>query len=151
MVTLVLIFCLGQKRPMHRAPARLRGTVRIDGLHGGRSVRRRRVPANPSRLAASQVAVRDRPSTRTSLTTPVGLALISSTTVPCAMHLALPSFGRFTSQQLHRRAAKYRRMAITVCGQDTIRALKRLAVRFALLAAKREIEEGVLSNEAEGQ
>ena len=56
-----------------------------------------------------------------------------------------------TSQELHRRAAEYRRMAIMARGQDTIRALNTLAVRFALLAARREIEEGVLSNEAEGQ
>jgi len=46
-----------------------------------------------------------------------------------------------TSQELHGRAAEYRRMAITARGQDTIRALNTLAVRFALLAAKREVEE----------
>jgi hypothetical protein len=56
-----------------------------------------------------------------------------------------------TSQQLHRRAAEYRQLAITARGQDTIRALHTLAVRFTLSAAKREIEEGVLSNEVEGQ
>ena len=46
-----------------------------------------------------------------------------------------------TSQELFHRAAEYRRMAITAHGQDTIRALNTLAVRFALLAARREIEE----------
>jgi hypothetical protein len=56
-----------------------------------------------------------------------------------------------TSRELLHRAAEYRQLAITARGQDTIRALHTLAIRFALLAAKREIEEGMLSNEAEGQ
>ena len=56
-----------------------------------------------------------------------------------------------TSRELQRRAAEYRRMAFLASGQDTIRALNTLAVRFALLAARREIEEDVLSNEADGQ
>ena len=56
-----------------------------------------------------------------------------------------------TSQELDRRAAEYRRMAILARGQDTIRALNTLAVRFAMLAARREIEESVVSNEADGQ
>ena len=55
-----------------------------------------------------------------------------------------------TSQELLHRAAEYRQLAITARGQDTIRALHTLAVRFALLATEREIEEGVLSDEAEG-
>ena len=46
-----------------------------------------------------------------------------------------------TSQELHRRAAEYRRMAILAHGGETIRALNMLAVRFALLAARREVEE----------
>ena len=50
-----------------------------------------------------------------------------------------------TSQQLLDRAAEYRRMAISARGQDTIRALNTLAVRFALMAARREIE-GRFSN-----
>jgi hypothetical protein len=54
-----------------------------------------------------------------------------------------------TSQELLHRAAEYRQMAITARGQDTVRALNTLAVRFALLAARREIEEGVFSNGAE--
>ena len=56
-----------------------------------------------------------------------------------------------TSQELLHRATEYRQLSVTARGQDTIRALNTLAVRFALLAAKREIEEGVFSNEAEGQ
>jgi hypothetical protein len=46
-----------------------------------------------------------------------------------------------TSRELLRRAAEYRRMAITARCQDTIRALHTLAARFALLAARREVEE----------
>ena len=55
-----------------------------------------------------------------------------------------------TSQQLLDRAAEHRRMAIMAHGQDTIRAMNPLAIRFALLAARREIEERVFSNKAEG-
>jgi hypothetical protein len=46
-----------------------------------------------------------------------------------------------TSEELSRRAIEYRRMAMTAIGQATILALNKLAVRFALLAARREIEE----------
>jgi len=46
-----------------------------------------------------------------------------------------------TSQELLRRAAEYRRMAIMAHGQATILALNKLAIRFALLAARREIDE----------
>jgi len=46
-----------------------------------------------------------------------------------------------TSQELLRRAVKYRRMAITAHGQATIAALNKLAIRFALLAARREVDE----------
>jgi hypothetical protein len=53
-----------------------------------------------------------------------------------------------TSQELQSRAAEYRRMAILASGQDTIRALNTLAVRFALLAARREVEE-TSGNEAD--
>ena len=55
-----------------------------------------------------------------------------------------------TPQELLHRATEYRQMAITARGQDTIRALNTLVVRFALLAARREIEEEV-QNEAEDQ
>ena len=48
-----------------------------------------------------------------------------------------------TSQELLQRATEYRQMAITARGRDTIRALNTLAVRFALLAAKREIAENI--------
>jgi hypothetical protein len=44
-----------------------------------------------------------------------------------------------TSQELHRRAVEYRRMAMTARGQAP--ALDRLAIRYALLAARREIDE----------
>ena len=54
-----------------------------------------------------------------------------------------------TSQELQRRAAEYRRMAILARGQDTIRALNTLAVRFAMLAARREIEERESGNEVD--
>jgi hypothetical protein len=46
-----------------------------------------------------------------------------------------------TSKELLRRAVEYRQMAILARGHETIRALNTLAVRFALLAAKREIKE----------
>jgi hypothetical protein len=42
-------------------------------------------------------------------------------------------------------------MAILASGQDTIRALNTLPVRFAMLAAKREVEERESGNDAEGQ
>jgi hypothetical protein len=46
-----------------------------------------------------------------------------------------------TSQELSRRAIEYRRMAMTANGQTAILALNKLAIRFALLSARREIEE----------
>jgi hypothetical protein len=46
-----------------------------------------------------------------------------------------------TSQELSRRAIEYRRMAITAHEQATKLALNKLAIRFALLAARREIQE----------
>lgn len=46
-----------------------------------------------------------------------------------------------TSQELSRRAIEYRRMAMTANGQATILALNKLAIRYALLAARRESEE----------
>jgi len=54
-----------------------------------------------------------------------------------------------TSQELLRRAIEYRRMATTARGDEMEQALNRLALRFALLAARREIEEGVSISEAE--
>lgn len=46
-----------------------------------------------------------------------------------------------TSQELTRRAAKYRQMALSAHGDATIKSLNMLAVRYAVLAARREIEE----------
>jgi hypothetical protein len=46
-----------------------------------------------------------------------------------------------TSLELSRRAIEYRRMAITANGQATRFDLDKLAIRYALLAAKREVEE----------
>ena len=54
-----------------------------------------------------------------------------------------------TSQELLRRAVEYRRMAAAARGSEIEQALNRLALRFALLAARREIEEGVPISEAE--
>ena len=53
--------------------------------------------------------------------------------------------GDLTSQELLHRAVEYRRMAATAHGQDIASALDRLAIRFALLAARREVlEDGYL-------
>ena len=46
-----------------------------------------------------------------------------------------------TSQELLCRAAEYRRMASTAHGHEMVSALNRLAIRFALLGAQREVEE----------
>jgi hypothetical protein len=46
-----------------------------------------------------------------------------------------------TSTELQRRAAEYRRMATTARVEATISSLNTLAVRFVILAARREIEE----------
>ena len=46
-----------------------------------------------------------------------------------------------TSSELSERAAEYRRMAMTARGQATISSLNLLAVRYAILAARRELEE----------
>jgi hypothetical protein len=46
-----------------------------------------------------------------------------------------------TSQELSQRAIEYRRMAKAANGQATVSALDKLAIRYALLAAKREVEE----------
>jgi hypothetical protein len=46
-----------------------------------------------------------------------------------------------TSQELLRRAIEYRRMASTAHGQAATLALNKLAIRYALLSARREIEE----------
>jgi hypothetical protein len=54
-----------------------------------------------------------------------------------------------TSQELLRRAIEYRRMATTARGDEMEQALNRLALRFALLAARREIEEGMPINTTE--
>jgi hypothetical protein len=56
-----------------------------------------------------------------------------------------------TSQELQGRAAEYRRMAILASGQDTIRALNTLAVRLAMLAAKREVEKTLGDATCKGQ
>ena len=54
-----------------------------------------------------------------------------------------------TSRELLRRAIECRRMATTARGDEIEQALNRLALRFALLAAQREIQEGVPISEAE--
>ena len=46
-----------------------------------------------------------------------------------------------TSWELLHRAIKYRRMAGTARGPTIASALERLAIRYALLAARREVEE----------
>ena len=51
------------------------------------------------------------------------------------------SLADLTSQELHQRAIEYRRMAIAARGQAVTSALDRLAIRYALLAARREMEE----------
>ena len=54
-----------------------------------------------------------------------------------------------TSQELHQRAVEYRRMAIAARGQSVASALDKLAIRFALMAARREMEEA--SQQARGR
>jgi hypothetical protein len=49
-----------------------------------------------------------------------------------------------TSEELHQRASEYRRMAQTARGEAIVSSLNTLAIRFAVLAAKREIEEEVM-------
>lgn len=56
-----------------------------------------------------------------------------------------------TSQELSRRAIEYRRMAITAHGEATILALNKLALRYALLAARREIEEATCLSPSQDQ
>ena len=46
-----------------------------------------------------------------------------------------------TSQELARRAIEYRGMALLAHGETTITALNKLAFRYAILAARRELEE----------
>ena len=52
-----------------------------------------------------------------------------------------PPLSELTSQELSRRAIEYRRMALNASSQTTIKSLNMLAARYAMLAAKREIEE----------
>ena len=61
-------------------------------------------------------------------------------TMPVSANRPHRPLADLTSQELLDRAAEYRQLAITARGQDTIRALHTLAVRFALLAARRKIE-----------
>ena len=56
-----------------------------------------------------------------------------------------------TSQELSSRAIEYRRMAMTAHGQATILALNKLAIRYALLAARRELEEASVDDAAAQQ
>ena len=56
-----------------------------------------------------------------------------------------------TSQELHGRAVEYRRMAMTARGQATVSALDSLAIRYALLAASREIEESSRLSDIAGE
>ena len=58
------------------------------------------------------------------------------------------SLGNLTSRELHLRALQYRRMAATARGESTASALDRLAIRYAHLAARREIEELNANDEA---
>lgn len=46
-----------------------------------------------------------------------------------------------SSKELTRRAIDYRRMALTADGEATIKSLNVLAARYAMLSAKREVEE----------
>jgi hypothetical protein len=46
-----------------------------------------------------------------------------------------------SSQELSRRAAEYRRMALEAHGEATIQSLNMLAARYAMLAARHEVEE----------
>ena len=48
---------------------------------------------------------------------------------------------KLTSRELQDRAVEYRHMAADARGQEVAAALKRLAIRYALLAAHREVEE----------
>jgi len=56
-----------------------------------------------------------------------------------------------TPQELSRRAAEYRRMALTAHGQPTSKSLDILAARYAMLAAKREIGAYTKSQPLPGQ
>jgi hypothetical protein len=56
-----------------------------------------------------------------------------------------------TPQELSRRAAEYRRMALAAHGQPTSKSLDILAARYALLAAKREIVANTKSQHLSGQ
>ena len=57
------------------------------------------------------------------------------------------------SQELARRAIEYRRMALLAHGEATITALNKLTIRYALLAARRELEEasGVTAEDPRNQ
>jgi hypothetical protein len=46
-----------------------------------------------------------------------------------------------TSRELQERAVEYHQMGVNARGQEVAAALKRLAIRYALLAAHREMEE----------
>jgi hypothetical protein len=48
---------------------------------------------------------------------------------------------KLPSGDLHRRAIEYRRMALSACGEEAKSALDKLAIRYALLAARREVKE----------
>jgi hypothetical protein len=51
------------------------------------------------------------------------------------------SLAELTSNELHGRAMEYRRMALVARGRPTRSALNALAIRFALLAARLEVDE----------
>ena len=67
--------------------------------------------------------------------------MLNSSPMGHAMNHPRPRLSELTSQELTRRAVEYRRMAVTAHGPATISALNMLAARYAMLAAKREIEE----------
>ena len=52
-----------------------------------------------------------------------------------------PRLSELSSHELSQRAMEYRRMALTARGQATIKSLNMLAARYAMLAAKHEVEE----------
>lgn len=55
-----------------------------------------------------------------------------------------------TSQELAIRAAEYRRMALSASDEATMNSLNVLAARFAVLAARREVEEATVDRSVIG-
>jgi hypothetical protein len=57
------------------------------------------------------------------------------------MDRARRHLSELSSKELGQRAVDYRRMALAAHGEATIKSLNILAVRYAILAGKREVEE----------